>query len=72
LNTLVDSKGTRPAIDTAYFPNTQSSFYCSSTTDADGIGVQVDFGNGPDYGSGNGDTSYKFGSNYVRAVRGAK
>ncbi len=32
LKTLVDSKRTRPAINIGYFPNTQSSFYWSSTT----------------------------------------
>ncbi len=32
LKTIVDSKRTRPSINTGYFPNTQSSFYWSSTT----------------------------------------
>jgi len=32
LKTLVDSKRTRPTINIGYFPNTQSSFYWSSTT----------------------------------------
>jgi hypothetical protein len=68
LNAIVDydipSPG--PTINTAYFPNTQSSFYWSSTT---GTGyeyrawvVGFDDGYGHNYG--------KYGYYYVRAVRG--
>ena len=57
-----------PTIDTGYFPNTQASFYWSSTTDAaytDGVlGVSFYFG----YDSFN----YKRYSLYVRAVRGGQ
>ena len=66
LKTLVDSKRTRPAINTGYFPNTQSSFYWSSTTHDsrtyDAWGAFFDLGY----------YVYNFKSLYfhVRAVRG--
>ncbi len=68
LDTLVDSKGTKRTINTAYFPNTQSSSYWSSG------GERVDFGSSPDYGYGsNRDVSdSKDHGGYVRAVRGGK
>jgi len=68
LNTLVDSKGTKRTINTAYFPNTQLSSYWSSG------GERVDFGSSPDYGYGsNRDVSdSKDHGGYVRAVRGGK
>jgi hypothetical protein len=70
LNTLVDSNGTRPTINTAYFPNTQSSFYWSSTTDKRNDGIMVDFGNGPGFDYSLDNFSPRFNSYYVRAVRG--
>jgi len=73
LKTLVDFNGRKLAINTAYFPNTQSSFYWSSTTDKDNDGTMVNFGYGPsDYSYGYGyDGHYgKRSSLYVRAVRG--
>jgi len=68
LDTLVDSKGTKRTINTAYFPNTQLSSYWSSG------GERVDFGSSPDYGYGsNRDVSdSKDHGGYVRAVRGGK
>ena len=57
-----------PTIDTGYFPNTQSSFYWSSTTYAYGTdyawGVYFDYGYD---GYGNKSNGY-----YVRAVRGGQ
>jgi hypothetical protein len=68
LETLVDSNRKNPAIDTAYFPNTQSSFYWASATHADSTddawGVSFYYGYGP--------MSLKPGSYYVRAVRGGQ
>lgn len=57
-----------PCINTAYFPNTQASWYWSSTTDANYTSSAwgVLFGNGYD---ANGSKSY---SSYVRAVRGGQ
>ena len=68
LNSLVDYSLYGPAINTTYFPNTVSSFYWSSTTDASYTNSAwcVDFLFGVDY------MGYK-GSNYdVRAVRGGQ
>ncbi len=65
LTCIVDYARYRPAINTAYFPNT-ASYYWSSTTSAYSTGNAwvVDF----DYGI---DMWYdKSGSHYVRAVRG--
>ncbi len=58
-----------PAINTGYFPNTQSSFYLSSTTHANytNLAWGVDFYDGYlQY------LIYKFRSSYVRAVRGGQ
>jgi hypothetical protein len=57
-----------PTINTAYFPNTVSSLYWSSTTNAYyTVGAWgVNFGYGYDY------YGYKYYSNYVRAVRGGQ
>jgi hypothetical protein len=67
LKTLIDSNRRNPAIDTAYFPNTQSSFYWSSTTNAFSTtgawGVDFYYGYVPN------DRHY---SVYVRAVRGGQ
>jgi len=80
LKTLVDFNGRKPTINTAYFPNTQSSFYRSSTIDNRDLSKLVDFGNGPDMsstgrvGGGNsyGRGDYKDDGAYVRAVRGGQ
>jgi hypothetical protein len=64
LKTLVDFNGRKPTINTAYFPNTQSSYYRSSTTNRWDWSKLVDFGNGSLYSSGD--------SRYVRAVRGGQ
>jgi hypothetical protein len=80
LKTLIDFNGRKPTINTTYFPNTQSSFYRSSTTDNRDLNKLVDFGNGPDVsstgraGGGNsyGRGDYKYNNNYVRAVRGGQ
>jgi hypothetical protein len=63
---LVDYGRYRPAIDTAYFPNTISSGYWSSTTNArfEGLAWSVYFF------IGNTSNSEKSDSHYVRAVRG--
>jgi hypothetical protein len=57
----------RPTIDAGYFPNTQSSLYWSSTTYAENA-WSVDFADGDIYGYG----YSKYGSYYVRAVRGGQ
>ncbi len=68
LASIVNMGTYNPSIDEAYFPNTQSSWYWSSTTIARDIGDawSVYFGYGADYGYGKG------GSLYVRAVRGGQ
>jgi hypothetical protein len=72
LSTLVDSSYYVPAINTTYFPNTQSGFdYCyywSSTTNANDpyVAWYVEFGGGGVY------NLYKGYSLYVRAVRGGQ
>jgi len=72
LRSLVDYSRYNPAINTTYFPNTQSSFYWSSTTYAyDTNGAWgVDFGYGFDFG--NGPSNDKIYGLYVRAVRGGQ
>ena len=57
-----------PAIDAAYFPNTVSSNYWSSTTNADHTGYawHINFNNGDD------SRYYKSLAYYVRAVRGGQ
>ena len=68
LHSIVDYSRYSPAINTTYFPNTVSSYYCSSTTDANctarAWGVNFGDGHGKDDGK---NTSY-----YVRAVRGGQ
>ncbi|MEI6263444.1 MAG: PEGA domain-containing protein, partial [Deltaproteobacteria bacterium] len=68
IKTLVVFSRRSPAIDTDYFPNTQSSFYWSSTTYADSTSYAwgVYFKGVDDHGYGKGD------SYYVRAVREGK
>ena len=65
LESLVNRGTFDPAINTTYFPNTQSDYYWSSTTNADfsDLAWVVDF-NGGDVVSGN-----KFNALYVRPVR---
>ena len=57
-----------PEINTAYFPNTVSSFYWSSTTYAS----NADYAWGVYFGYGDGSPNYKNYSYYVRAVRGGQ
>lgn len=68
LISLRDSSRFSPAIDTHYFPNTQSSYYWSSTTDAqytyDAWCVY--------FGYGGVHLGFKAGSGCVRAVRGGQ
>jgi hypothetical protein len=68
LSYIVNSGTHNPAINTAYFPNTMSSGYWSSTTYAGGTGsawgVGFEVGVGGDYGK-----SLSF---FVRAVRGGQ
>ena len=68
LKTLVDSNRKNPAIDTAYFPDTQSSFYWSSTTFAYGTGYAW----GVSFYYGYDGLNLKRLSYYVRAVRGGQ
>ncbi len=64
LQTLVDYERSNPAIDTAYFPDIQASYYWSSTSIVYSSSAwNVDFFNGSVYGSN------KSGNEYVRAVR---
>jgi hypothetical protein len=64
----VDYGRYNPSIDTVFFPNTVSSYYWSSTTYANYTGyawlVNFAYGYGSNYP--------KFGSYYVRAVRGGQ
>jgi hypothetical protein len=63
LITLVDLNGGKPTINTAYFPNTQSSSYWSSALDTNRVwGVYF----------GGGDFVGRIYSLYVRAVRGGQ
>jgi ABC-type amino acid transport substrate-binding protein len=66
LQTIVSNEITFPAIESDYFPNTDSSHYWSSTTVAGGTSYAwyVDF-----YGGGVSYDSKSY-SNYVRCVRG--
>jgi hypothetical protein len=70
--TLVDFNRRKPSINTAYFPNTQSSSYRSSPID--GFGAKcVGFDDGYSYSSSSSDSyADKYGSSYVRAVRGGQ
>ncbi len=69
LQSIVDYNHYTPAIDTAYFPNTMSYFYWSSTTYVVDTGVtacRVDFSHGS-------VSQYsRFFDKYVRAVRGGQ
>jgi len=69
LSFLVDRDKYGPSINTTYFPNTVSSYYWSSTTNAgDPSGAwDVNFNNGGGY-----DGSKSNGTYYVRAVRGGQ
>jgi hypothetical protein len=70
LRSIVNYGVEYPAVDTEYFPNTFSSNYWSSATDASyatSYAWYVDFGNPSGYDHGN--KSY---SRYVRAVRGGQ
>ena len=69
LSFLVNGSGLDPLINTTYFPNTVSSYYWSSTTNAYGPGGAwgVGFGGGGIYGYDKSDHYY-----YVRAVRGGQ
>ena len=67
LSFLVDRYSYDPSINTTYFPNTKSSYYWSSTNDADDPNYAwlVGFN-----GGGVGGGASKSGNQYVRAVRG--
>ncbi len=72
LRTLVDHWQSQPAIDNAYFPDTPSGIYWSSTTyvrDSDAAWA-VSFINGNSMG-GN-DKTYDYHRCYTRAVRGGE
>ncbi|MHB8808735.1 MAG: Lcl C-terminal domain-containing protein [Desulfobulbaceae bacterium] len=68
LKTLVDRSRYSPSISVTYFPDTVSSYYWSSTTNAYSTSVawRVDFIYGND------DNNNKSSSYYVRAVRGGQ
>jgi hypothetical protein len=71
LHSIVDYSRYDPAINTTFFPNTESNHYWSSTTDANTpVGVWgVFFGNGyVIYNS----KSFGYVKSYVRAVRGGQ
>ena len=66
LRSIVDNSKVSPAINTTFFPGTQSSYYWTSTTYAGSTSYawHVTFFNGYVYDSN------KSSSNYVRCVRG--
>ena len=66
LSSIIDNSQGEPVIDSAAFPNTDSSHYWSSTTAAPPLAWSVDFSNG--------NVSYydKANSRYVRCVRGGQ
>ncbi|RJR18074.1 MAG: DUF1566 domain-containing protein [Nitrospiraceae bacterium] len=68
LRSIVDNSRYSPAIDTTYFPNTDVSYYWSSTTGANNAALAwyVYFSSG-NLGYGNKSDSY-----YVRCVRGGE
>jgi len=68
LRSIIDYSRSSPAIDTAVFPGTVSSYYWSSTTYARYTGGAWDIG----FSSGHDASSDKSGSGYVRAVRGGQ
>ena len=68
LETLVDSNRKNPAIDTAYFPNTQSVFYWSSNPSSNNTSIAW----GVNFSNGNDNYNYKSYSLYVRAVQGGQ
>ncbi len=79
LGTLYRNNDIDPRIDTSFFPNTQSLFYWSSTTDFRDRPKAVGFSGGSggwggdfdDYYGGNYGKSGSYGY-YVRAVRGGQ
>jgi hypothetical protein len=68
LRSIVDYSTYNPAIDTAIFPDTVSSYYWSSTTYANDTNNawRVSFYSGNDY------SNIKYNDYYVRAVRGGQ
>ncbi|MGK5092442.1 DUF1566 domain-containing protein [Deltaproteobacteria bacterium TL4] len=68
LESIVDTSTYSPAINTTYFPNTESSYYWSSTADANltSYAWYVYFYNGYV------DSSNKTNTYYVRCVRGGQ
>ncbi len=68
LQSISDLSKYNPAIDTAYFPNTVSSGYCSSTTSD----PQMFRAWGMNFNRGNDYSDYKSDGQYVRAVRGGQ
>jgi hypothetical protein len=66
LESLTDDTRYYPAIDTSFFPNAYASYYWSSTTDAGNPNVAWDVG----FVCGGVNVDYKYGSTYVRCVRG--
>jgi len=68
LDSIVNLGTTIPTIDTAYFPNTVSSGYWSSSTDAYSTGYALRIY----FGYGNDSTHLKSDAYYVRAVRGGQ
>ena len=68
LHSIVNYGKYNPAIDTAYFPNTQNNWYWSSSPVASGSSYAwiVYFSSGSDY------NSYKYINNYVRLVRSSQ
>ncbi len=68
LRTIIDRSITDPAIDTAYFPRTQSSRYCSSSPYASSnyVAWSVSFNDG------NANYNAKDSSRFVRLVRGGQ
>ncbi len=67
LKTLVITTTTYPAINTGYFPNTQSWYWLSTPYVIGTYGAW-----GVSFGYGYGSSNYKNGYSYVRAVRGGK
>jgi hypothetical protein len=70
LESITDDTKYNPVIDTTYFPNTNSFYYWSSTTDANLTfeAWDVDFYDGS-VGNHGGNKSYSY---YVRCVRGGQ
>ena len=68
LSSIVDYSTYSPAINTTYFPDTLSSYYWSSTTNA----YNADYAWNVYFDDGDGYSSSKLGSYYARAVRGGQ